>query len=254
MEEEESRRLSFLRKDPANEFAEFMGFIMGFFESTGKNFLLVNDEKYVGTYIGSTGTFIKKKADLDTLSPRYGFTVGVALSSVLMGVVELEEEHWQNFRTVWNTFFDLHIRKSDNVCTALRRLGKSSTRLDPEDKLIDLIVGLESLIGIKPKVKSIGDAIGVRAAILIEGKQDAFDLIKRAYRLRNAIMHSGKTQIKNEELDEVIQRLTTLLGSGIFDYVRLYKKSNFSGECQLVKYLDDALLQSAHKLIQGPGV
>lgn len=249
----ESKRLSFIGKDPANEFAEFMGFMMGFFESTGRDFILVNVDRYRGTYIGSIGTFIGKKADIDTLSTRYGLTQGVALSSVLKGVVELEEEHWQSFRTVWDTFFDSHIRKSDNVCTALRRLGKSSIRLDPEDKLIDLIVGFESLIGIKPKEKSIGDAIGVRASILIEKNQNAFDLITKAYRLRNAIMHSGKLQIKEEELEQVNRSLTQLLGYGIYDYVRLYKKSNFSDESQLVKYLDDALLQSTHKLIREPG-
>lgn len=247
----DSSILGFLWKDSTVEFAEFMGFLMSFFEVSNKYFLLHGAGKYTGDFIGSTGTFLRTDIGLNSLTAENGYYVGMAISSVQKGVSELNENDLGTIQKVWDVYFDNHVKLQDNVGTAMKRLGMSSIRRTHEDQLIDLIVGFESLIGIRLKGRNISDPIGLRASLLIKREKEAYEIISGAYRIRNSLLHSGRIKVQDEEVEDIVNQLTKLLGMGIFDYVELFNKSKFSNETDLVKHLDDSFFQAAKKLIHG---
>lgn len=245
-----SKLLSFLSKDPAMEFAEFLGFIMELFESKSRDFFLYVPDRHIGGYLGSLGTFFEQTKKISNAYYE-GQYFGIAVASLQKNLKELNNEDLNSIKKIWDIYFDKHVKSGDNVGTTLKRLGMSSIRRLPEDKLIDLIVGFESLIGIKPKDRSTRDAIGIRAALLIKNNIDSYEIISEAYRIRNELLHSGKSKVKEEDLERVIDSLTQLLGIGISEYAHLFEREHFKDESALVKYLDDSLFKETQKAIHG---
>ena len=210
-------------------------------------------DRYIGGYLGSLGTFFEQKKE-NKDAYHVGYYSGIAIASLKKNLEELNDENLDSIKKIWDTYFDKHVKSGDNVGTALNRLGMSSIRLLPEDNLIDLIVGFESLIGIRPKDRSTKDAIGVRASLLIKDKIDSYEIISEAYRIRNELLHSGKSKVKEEDLEHIIDSLTQLLGIGILDYVHLFENKHFKDETALVKYLDNSLIRETQKVIHSENV
>ena len=170
---------------------------------------------------------------------------------MLDGIGLLSDEAFKVFHEIWNNYFDAHIKSGDNVKVALDRLGRSAVRHMPEDNLIELVIGFESLIGAKPRHRSNKDAIGVRTTLLIKDRSDSYEIIDEAYRTRNKLMHTGRVDVKTDRLYSLIDRTILLLENAIFHYVKLYKKNNFMDELAIVNYLDNILFQEAKRVIYG---
>lgn len=243
--------LSFRKKDPAMEFAEFMGFMMASLGSYCMNLHLYESGDYEGIFFGSLGAFLNKDGNSTLSSTERGKLSGIAIASLKRNMPELEEKYFTAIQENWDALFYEHIKLDDNVRKAVRRMGMSSIRRDPEDKLIDLIVGFEGLIGMKSKYGNNRNTIGIRASLLIKDRKDSYGIIDEAYSMRNKLLHSGKEKITEEKLTRVIEKLTPLLGLALFEYTSLYRKNHFQSEDEFIKYLDDTLFKETQKIIHG---
>ena len=242
--------LNFLRDDPSMEFTVFIGFMNVFFQSQSRNVALSSPDGYRGTFLGSLGTFSANN-ELVPYSLKHAKLLGIALASMHDGIDLLSDEVLEMLHVVWNNFFDAHIKSGDNVKIALDRLGICTIRRKPEDRLIELVIGFESLIGANPRHRSNKDAIGVRTTLLIKDRSDSYEIIDEAYRTRNKLMHTGRVDVKTDRLYSLIDRTILLLENAIFHYVKLYKKNNFMDELAIVNYLDNILFQEAKRVIYG---
>ena len=249
-EEKGMQLLNFLRDDPSTEFTVFIGFMYVCLQLQSGNVSLSSPEGYRGTFLGSLGTFSANN-ELVPYSLKHAKLLGIALASMLDGIGLLSDEAFKVFHEIWNTYFDAHIKSGDNIKVALDRLGRSAVRHMPEDKLIELVIGFESLIGAKPRHRSNKDAIGVRTTLLIKDRSDSYEIIDEAYRTRNKLMHTGRADVKTDKLYSLIDRMTLLIENAITHYVELYKNKNFKDELAIVNYLDNILYQEAKKVIHG---
>ena len=249
-EEKGMQLLNFLRDDPSTEFTVFIGFMYVCLQLQSGNVSLSSPEGYRGTFLGSLGTFSANN-ELVPYSLKHAKLLGIALASMHDGIGLLSDEAFKVFHEIWNKYFDAHIKSGDNVKVALDRLGRSAVRHMPEDNLIELVIGFESLIGAKPRHRSNKDAIGVRTTLLIKDRSDSYETIDEAYRTRNKLMHTGRADVKTDKLYSLIDRMTLLIENAITHYVELYKKNNFMDELAIVNYLDNILYQEAKKVIHG---
>lgn len=240
--------LSFLKDDPSMEFAIFIGLMNVFFPMESTILSLYVPDRYRGTFLGSLGT-IRPNKEFGSSSLEYAKLLGIALASMQDYITVLSEEELKGLHYFWNIYFDEHVKSGDNVETALKRLGMSSIRQNPEEKLIELVIGFESLLGVNSRKRSNKYDIGIRTTLLIKERSDSYEIIDEAYKIRNQLLHSGKALIRTNELYSLIDRMRTLLENAIFHYVKLYKENNFKNELALVNYLDDILYQEAKKII-----
>jgi hypothetical protein len=112
------------------------------------------------------------------------------------GTYTLSKAEVSDFRSFWEEYrgaTELDIRK---VGVALRRFNLGYTRREREDRLIDYVVGLESLL-----VESPGELryrFALRGAALLGGSADSRqavrELLEAAYNARNDIVHGSKVR------------------------------------------------------------
>ncbi len=159
---------------------------------------------------------------------------------------------------------ELQIANSDKgLPNALGRLQYSMERTDwkSDDKIIDSIIGLESLL-LKDS-KELSFRLGLKTAILLgeneKQRQEINSFMNESYRLRNMIMHGAtkskiKTVLKSMNVDSQAQAATKLEGI-LRNSVREYLGQRKSGlsrnqiiESLRYRILNDASTTIVHKI------
>jgi hypothetical protein len=97
-------------------------------------------------------------------------------------------------------------------------------RKNPEDKLIDYMIGLEALY-LPDGNAELSFRLSVRVAFLMlpeADKKDTFNFLRRMYDVRSSIVHGNKYELNTED----IKRLEELLRKSVLLWIE--DKNNFS--------------------------
>jgi len=111
------------------------------------------------------------------------------------GGCELVEEEIPSFLELWN----LLEKNSEYFDFSLRRFNLSFDRRNLDDRIVDLIISAESVFlgEIDPADRGeLRFRLALRAAKFIQhptyGEKEVFEVMRRAYDVRSAIVHRGK--------------------------------------------------------------
>lgn len=129
------------------------------------------------------------------------------------------------------SFFKIDIRKWRALLVSLRRYDFYQQKSDVEDRIIDLIIALEAMIGSNLSFGEINYKIALRCAYLIGtaggNRTEVFDIIDLAYAVRSRIVHGDddpmntkKDQRKKYDLKNIY-----ILQEKLSHYVRLVLKT-----------------------------
>jgi len=106
----------------------------------------------------------------------------------------LTEAEPVEFRSFWDTFGKIYLRKPTPLSVAIRRFNYAYERDEIEDKLVDYMIAFEAMLTNR-KEKSKGRLIARRVGKLIETDASILKKIRSelwtAYQLRNDIVHEG---------------------------------------------------------------
>jgi len=117
--------------------------------------------------------------------------------------------------TLCNIFDFLCNENDSRFKVALRRLSLGIERKNPEDKLIDFMIGLEALY-LPDGNAELSFRLSVRVAFLLFsgiGKKDAFNFLRKMYDVRSSIVHGNKYELNTEDikkLEELLRKSVTL--------------------------------------------
>jgi hypothetical protein len=121
--------------------------------------------------------------------------------------------------------FDFLCNENDSrFKVARRRLSLGVERKNPEDKLIDYMIGLEALY-LPDGNAELSFRLSVRVAFLMfpeTNKKDTFNFLRRIYEVRSSIVHGNKYELNTED----IKRLEELLRKSVLLWIE--DKNNFS--------------------------
>lgn len=97
-----------------------------------------------------------------------------------------------------NIFNNLQIisneKASSDLDLAIRRYNQSYSRSNPEDRIIDLTIALESTL-LHTEQTELKHRLGLRGALLLNAKRNpkkTYDLLSSIYDVRSTIVHDGK--------------------------------------------------------------
>jgi hypothetical protein len=116
--------------------------------------------------------------------------------------VSLESSEIEEFKDFYARFRDLDIDSHDFLRIAITRFNDSYQRMQQEDELLDIMIGLEALFSEAP-----GDLswkVSRRVARLLEtepdSREDLSDIVRGAYAARNDIAHGNQrvTHVKGK--------------------------------------------------------
>lgn len=96
---------------------------------------------------------------------------------------------------------DIDLAERKSVGLAIRRLGHAYERRLNEDKVIDCMIGFESLfLRGKGTPTRAGQLIGLGCSILIgkndKEREEISDFLERAYKIRNKIVHGSEVTVE----------------------------------------------------------
>jgi hypothetical protein len=155
---------------------------------------------------------------------------------------ELSDKDIKDFKKFWHKFKKINLREYLFLDIAIRRFNFSYNRTSLEDKLIDLIIALEALF--RPKAQTeIGEQLALGCAYFLgknkKEREKISDNIKKAYKIRNKIIHGEAS----EEITTELLIVTPI----IEDYVRRSIKEFISSE---VSYILKQTKQKIEDLIE----
>jgi len=168
----------------------------------------------------------------------------------LGGNYELNNSEIPNFLNFWKDFASLDQKKYRFLDIATERFYLSQERIrQPEDKLIDIMIGLEALY--LRDNKELSYKLSTRAAFMLEknpGKRKKiFALVKKAYGIRSDIVHGSKLK-KEISVDgtkmniyQLADESEEVLRSSIHLFINLSKEKS---EKQINKILEEAIFAS----------
>lgn len=129
------------------------------------------------------------------------------------------------------SLFRIDLKKWRALLVSLRRYGYYQQKSDVEDRIIDLIVALEAMMGIDLNFGEISYKIALRCAYLIgsvEGSTtEVFDVIDLAYAVRSRIVHGDDDpmKVKKEQRRKYNIENIYILQERLTHYVRLVVKT-----------------------------
>lgn len=127
--------------------------------------------------------------------------------------------------TVLRNIFDFLCNENDSrFKVALRRLSLGIERKNPEDKLLDYMIGLETLY-LPDGNAELCFRLSIRVAFLLSpppNRKDTFDFLRKMYAERSNIVHGNKYDLK---ADDVI-KLEELLRESVLLWIR--NRNSFS--------------------------
>jgi hypothetical protein len=131
----------------------------------------------------------------------------------------LKNEEEESLRTLWKNVQELHTKPYLDY--PIRNFMNAYDEVPLEDKVVDLIIALESLVFYQEEstIQSAGKVIGIAIGIMLGRDQEERSAIKNAlihaYRIRNARVHGNAEELKKWSKEEMER-----LSSEIEDYLR----------------------------------
>jgi hypothetical protein len=112
----------------------------------------------------------------------------------------------EGFKKYFSRYWETVHSKPKRIYSAIRRFSSSYEKRVSSDRLIELVIGLESIFG--DGADSIAYKIALRVSCFIyppgEDRKRAFTSIKRAYEDRSKIIHGVRSEAKyKEEIDDI---------------------------------------------------
>jgi hypothetical protein len=141
------------------------------------------------------------------------------------------------FQKFYEWLSKILISNEPRLDLAIRRFNQAHERPIPADKLIDLLIAFEALL--LPKTGELALRLSLRVANLlrdIRDRQQVFSAMKKAYKLRNNVVHGGK--IDDQELIPCVPVTEELLRQSI--RVVLEAKEQGQNLRNIIEQLDDA--------------
>lgn len=120
----------------------------------------------------------------------------------------LTDEEIPKFVEFWNFYRDIiDTEEYKKLGTAIRRFNLSYQRETINDKIIDIMIGFESLF-----LTGIQDELKYRLSVYVAAflgkdakeKKEIFKVIKEAYQFRSSVVHGGSFPFEMEELKRVM--------------------------------------------------
>jgi hypothetical protein len=122
-----------------------------------------------------------------------------------------------------------------NLENALHRYLLSETRNSKNDKLVDLMIAVESLYGDSKNTTELSFRMSLRASQFAEGnrerKQQIHKSFRKAYELRSAVVH-GKRPAE-QDIEKCIDEIRPVIAAGLLKALKLAK----NGEIDWDSYL-----------------
>jgi len=129
-----------------------------------------------------------------------------------------------NIAALHNIFDFISTENDSRFKVALRRLSLGIERKNPEDKLIDYMIGLEALY-LPDGNAELSFRLSVRVAFLLfsgSEKKDTYNFLRKMYDVRSSIVHGNKYELNADDIKQLEELLRKSLNLWIND------KSNFS--------------------------
>ncbi len=157
------------------------------------------------------------------------------------------------FLDLWKLFQKIREKKRNRIEIALRRFNFAYTRLLPEDKLIDYIIGFEALLLKKDESQEFSYRLALRGSALLgkttEDRRKIFAELKTAYNERSALVHGRETKefvgVGGERVQfrEFVNRVEEYLRFTINKFLELCENK---GESQVIKDLDENIVAGSY--------
>lgn len=131
----------------------------------------------------------------------------------------LKKEEQESLRALWKNVQEL--RTKPYLDYPIRNFMNAYDEVPLEDKVVDLIIALESLVFYQEKsaIQSAGKVIGIAIGIMLGRDQEERSAIKNAlidaYNIRNARVHGNAEELKKRGIKEMER-----LSNEIEDYLR----------------------------------
>lgn len=165
-------------------------------------------------------------------------TYRIAIQPPAGAKYELSDAETLDFLVFWKSFQLLKRHNSKVIDIALSRFNFAYERIRPEDRLIDYVIGFESLLLKGDEKGEFAYRLALRGTMLLSTSSDKrkviYDLLKEAYRERSRIVHgvgSSKTVSLGEEkitfhafVDKVEQHLRSM----IMEFIKRSETQNTS--------------------------
>lgn len=123
------------------------------------------------------------------------------------------------------SIFDFLYNEKDNrFRVALRRLSLGMERKNPEDKLLDYMIGLETLY-MPDGNAELSFRLSVRVAFLLslsKDRKETFDFLRTMYAVRSNIVHGSQYELKADD----VKKLEALLRESIIHWIK--NKNSFA--------------------------
>ncbi len=147
---------------------------------------------------------------------------------------KLEESEVRDFINFWRDFTSLRLEQYRFLALAINRFNLSQERLyRPQDKLIDLMIALESLY-LRDK-RELSFKLSTRAGRILkedpEERKETAEFIKKAYNMRSSAVHGSEVEkeitINDTKLNinQVIDKLEDIVRSSIRLFMKLSKEN-----------------------------
>ena len=161
----------------------------------------------------------------------------------------LSKEESIEFLRFWEFFQKVRQKKIARNDIALRRFNFAYERVRPEDRLIDYLIGFESLLLKKNERQELEYRLALRGSVLlakIPGERAiVFKELKKAYGERSNIVHGG-TVSKNVKIgdyeitfNEFVEKIEQRLRAAIKEFLTL---SKIQSDSKIIENLDDKIV------------
>lgn len=157
---------------------------------------------------------------------------------------ELTQDRAGQFYKFWDEFKDIDVSKTKALNVAIRRFNYAYERERSDDRLIDHAIAFEALC--LPESNELSYRLSVRVACLLEQesqkRQETFDVMKDAYRLRSKMVHGG--EVDTSKLAEITSRTEEYLRRCIKRVLELLQRHSHN---EIVENLDASLFDPENR-------
>lgn len=177
------------------------------------------------------------------------YSTGLLIRPAIGTLYKLSIEESIEFLRFWEFFQRVRQKKLIRIDNALRRFNFAYERVRPEDRLIDYLIGFESLFLKKGERQELEYRLALRGSVLLgrilEEKPTVFKQLKIAYNERSKIVHGGMASktIKIGDIEmsfsEFVEKVEQLLRTAIKEFLTL---SKIQSELKIIENLDDKIV------------
>lgn len=189
--------------------------------------------------------------DTFNLTPYFGESFSYTYERFRGTDYRVSKDDITEIKNMWNIVKSLDRRKFSFFKTAIGRFNFAYGRNKDEDRLIDLMIALESLFFKEEERSELGYRISLRTAVFLENepadRNTIYKTMREAYYLRSRIVHGSNVDLikpltidgKSLPIHEVVNTIETYVRKSIRLFLlRLKDKSHE----EIIKEIDDAIL------------